>query len=46
MAVENATKTIERENIIRSAGYKLETIWECQWNEIKGKIKNKKEIEH
>ena len=29
----NTTK--ERENILKAAGYKVESIWECQWNESK-----------
>ena len=31
---ETYDKTINRENIIRSKGYKLVTIWEHEWNKM------------
>ena len=33
---------MERENILKAAGYKVEAIWECAWNEIKKKMSNTK----
>ena len=26
---------MERDNILKAAGYKVECIWECEWNEFK-----------
>ena len=31
-----------RENILNAAGYKINSIWECQWTEIKKKMSNTK----
>ena len=36
---------MERQNILEVAGYKVETMWECEWNEIKKNLPNKKELE-
>jgi len=36
---------MERENILRNNGYKIETIWECEWTQIKETLNNKKDIE-
>ena len=38
-------RTMERQNILEIAGYKVETMWECEWNEIKKNLPNKKELE-
>ena len=38
-------QTLEREQIIQANGYAVESIWECEWNEIKNNLENKKEIE-
>ena len=36
---------MERKNILEAAGYKVEEVWECEWNNIKKSIKNRKELE-
>ena len=28
-------KTMERQNLLKLAGYKVEVIWECDWNNLK-----------
>ena len=28
-------RTMERQNILEAAGYKVQAIWECEWNNIK-----------
>jgi G:T-mismatch repair DNA endonuclease (very short patch repair protein) len=33
---------MERENILKAAGYKVESIWECEWYEIKKPMSNTK----
>ena len=38
-------RTVERQNILEIAGYKVETMWECEWNEIKKNSPNKNELE-
>ena len=38
-------KTIERKNLLEKAGYKVEFMWECEWNNIKNNLPNKKELE-
>jgi hypothetical protein len=34
--------TMERENILKAAGYKVVSIWECEWYEIKKHMSNTK----
>ena len=38
-------KTMERQNMLEASGYKVETIWECEWKKIKKGLSNNKEIE-
>jgi hypothetical protein len=38
-------KTIERKNILEKHGFKVEFMWECEWNKIKKSLYNKTEIE-
>ena len=38
-------KTMQRENILRGEGYTIESIWECQWLEMKRNLSNRGEIE-
>ena len=38
-------RTMERQNMLEEAGYKVECIWECEWNEIKKTLENKQAIE-
>jgi hypothetical protein len=38
-------RTIDRERILKDNGYTINTIWECEWQELKNKMSNKKEIE-
>jgi hypothetical protein len=38
-------RTMERQNILEEAGYKIESIWECEWNKEKATLENRKEIE-
>ena len=38
-------RTMERKNILELAGYRVDTIWECEWNKIKKSLPNKTEIE-
>ena len=38
-------QTVERENIIKYNGFTIESIWECEWKEIKTNLENKQEIE-
>ena len=37
---------MERKNILELAGYRVDTIWECEWQQIKKSLLNKKEIEN
>ncbi len=41
----NKTQERERENLLKLAGYQVNSMWECEWNEIKEKLPNKSEIE-
>ena len=34
-------KTMERQNMLEAAGYKVETIWECDWYNIKKGLETK-----
>ena len=43
--VAQYNRTMERQNILEIAGYEVETMWECEWNEIKKSLPNKKELE-
>jgi G:T-mismatch repair DNA endonuclease (very short patch repair protein) len=36
--------TMERKNMLEEAGYKVEVIWECEWNEEKATLPNRKEL--
>ena len=50
MVVESAIlnskiDTTRRENLLRNAGYKVETLWECQWDMIKEDIPERKALE-
>ena len=36
---------MERKRLLELAGYKVETMWECEWNELKSTLPNKDEIE-
>ena len=38
-------KTMERKNLLELAGYKVETMWSCEWDQIKKGLANKKNIE-
>ena len=38
-------RTMERKNMLEIMGYKVETIWGCEWEEIKETLPNKKELE-
>jgi hypothetical protein len=38
-------RTQERKNLLEIAGFKVDTMWECQWNECKKNLPNRKEIE-
>ena len=38
-------KTIERMQLLEAAGYKVETMWECDWHKIKANLPNKKWLE-
>jgi hypothetical protein len=38
-------QTVERDNIIKHNGFTVESIWECEWKEIKANLENKQEIE-
>ena len=38
-------KTMERKNLLEMAGYKVEFMWECEWNNIKNDLPNKQELE-
>jgi hypothetical protein len=42
-AVNKYNATIERENILKAAGYKVETIWGCEWEEQKKNNMTKEE---
>ena len=35
---------MERKRLLELAGYKVETMWECEWNELKSTLPNKDEI--
>ena len=36
---------MEQNNLLRSNGYKVVEMWECEWNKLKKNLENKKEIE-
>ena len=36
---------MERKRLLELAGYKVETMWECEWNELKSTLPNKDDIE-
>ena len=38
-------KTMERKNLLELAGYKVETMWGCEWDQIKKGLSKKKQIE-
>ena len=38
-------RTMERQNLLKLAGYKVEVIWECDWNNLKKTLPDKSEIE-
>ena len=38
--IQEYNKTAERLNILEQAGYDIQTIYECDWNEQKNKINN------
>ena len=38
-------RTMERKRLLELAGYKVETMWECEWNELKSTLPNKDDIE-
>ena len=35
---------MERKRLLELAGYKVETMWECEWNELKSTLPNTDEI--
>ena len=37
-------RTMERNNLLKMAGYTVETIWECEWCDLKKDLDNKKRI--
>ena len=39
-------KTIEQNNVLKLNGYSLVEMWECEWNQLKKTLANKKELEH
>ena len=39
-------KTMEQNNLFKSNGYNLVQMWECEWNETKKNLPNKRELEH
>ena len=42
---EKYNKTLQREDILRGEGYSIETMWECQWLEMKRNLSNREDIE-
>ena len=38
-------RTMERKNLLELQGYKVESIWGCEWEELKKTLPNKAEIE-
>ena len=36
---------MERNNLLKMAGYTVDTIWECEWCDLKKDLDNKKELE-
>ena len=36
---------MERENLLRASGYTIQSMWECEWNDIKQGLDNKEELE-
>ena len=36
---------MERKNMLELMGYKVETIWGCEWDKIKETLPNKNELE-
>ena len=36
---------MERKNLLELAGYKVETMWGCEWEQIKKGLSNKNNIE-
>jgi G:T-mismatch repair DNA endonuclease (very short patch repair protein) len=38
-------RTMERQNLLKLAGYNVEVIWECDWSKLKKTLPNKSEIE-
>ena len=38
-------KTMERKNLLELAGYKVETMWGCEWDQIKKNLSSKSDIE-
>ena len=43
--VEKYNRTMERKNLLELQGYKVESIWGCEWEELKKTLPNKAEIE-
>ena len=43
--VEKYNRTMERKNLLELQGYKVESIWGCEWDELKKTLPNKAEIE-
>ena len=37
-------KTMERKNLLELAGYKVETMWGCEWDQIKKGMPNKRKL--
>ena len=36
---------MERKNMLEIMGYRVETIWGCEWDELKATLPNKTELE-
>ncbi len=34
----------QRKNILEAAGFKVEEVWECEWNQNKKSLKNRKQL--
>ena len=52
MAVKNVTLNVKqhttqygKKKLLEMAGYKVEFMWECEWNKIKNDLPNKHELE-
>ena len=43
--VRNTIKTIERRNILKEAGYRVDEMWECEWCDIKKGLPEYRAIE-